>query len=187
MKRNATLCIGKTQECPRVEVNGSVMTKVKHEQYLGQYVSANGCNDKNITERCNKGIGMQCQVFAMLSEISLGSYFFHIGLLLRDTNLINAVLFGAEAWYGITKKQMEEIDKIDIMFMKKLFNAKNNVAKEIYYLESGKLPAKFIIISRRLNFLRHIINSDKNGLLFKFYSIQKDCPCLLYTSPSPRD
>ena len=112
----------------------------------------------------------------MLSEISLGSYFFHIGLLLRDTNLINAVLFGAEAWYGITKKQMEEIDRIDIMFMKKLFNAKNNVAKEIYYLESGKLPAKFILISRRLNFLRHIINSDKNGLLFKFYSIQKDCP-----------
>ena len=80
------------------------------------------------------------------------------------------------AWYGITKKQLDQIEKIDLIFFKNLFNSRNNVAKEIYYMESGKLPTKFVLLSRRLSFLRHIMNSDKNGLLFKFYKIQKDCP-----------
>ena len=148
--------IGKSQECHKIQVNGIELTKVEHEKYLGQYISANGSNDKNVTERCNKGIAMQCQVFVMLGEISLGSYYFHIGLLLRDTNLINAVLFGAEAWYGITKKQLDQIEKIDMMFFKKLFNSSNNVAKEIYFMESGKLPTKYILYLKSL-FLNYVI------------------------------
>ena len=35
---------------------------------------------------------------------------------------------------------------------------------------------KHILISRRLSFLHHILNSSKTGLLLRFYNIQKDCP-----------
>ena len=92
----------------------------------------------------------------MYSGVARSSYYFHIGLLLRDTNLINAVLFGAEAWYGITKKQLDQIEKIDMMFFKKLFNSSNNVAKEIYFMESGKLPTKYILYLKSL-FLNYVI------------------------------
>ena len=84
---------------------------------MGQYLSSNGKNDKNIDNTCNKGIGMSSQVHAILKEISLGRHFFHIGLLLRDTNVNNSMLFSAESWYGVTKNQIEQIEDVDVSFI----------------------------------------------------------------------
>ena len=72
----------------------------------------------------------------------------------------------------MTKRQLDQIEKVDHLYMKNLFNAKNNVAKEIYYLEAGKSTVKHILISRRLNFLYHILKSNKTGLLHRFQVLE---------------
>ena len=86
------------------------------------------------------------------------------------------MLFSAESWYGVSKEQIEQIENVDIDFMKKLLKAHPNTAKEAFYLETGKIPIKFLIIQRRLMFLKHILSIDKSRLLSKFYSIQRAVP-----------
>ena len=88
--------IGKNKECSDLTINGKNVKNVESEKYLGQYISSNGKNDKNIENTCNKGISMTSQVNAILAEISLGRHLFQIGLLLRDTNIINSMLSSAE-------------------------------------------------------------------------------------------
>ena len=84
---------------------------------------------------------------ARLSEIENYS---HIGLLLRETNLINGMLFGAESWYGVTNNQLDKLDRVDISYFRKLFNSSYSTMKEIYFLECGKIPLKHVLISRRV-------------------------------------
>jgi hypothetical protein len=119
---------------------------------------------------------MSSQVHALLMEISLGRHYFQIGLLLRDTNVINAMLFSAECWYGVTNNQLVKLENVDLGFLRKLFKGHCKTAKEAYYLETGKIPPKFIIINRRLMFLKQILNSNKEGLLSRFFHLQKACP-----------
>ena len=77
--------------CPDLKVQEIVMKNTKFEKYLGDIISKDGSIDLNIEERYNKGIGIISQVLALLKEITLSSYYFDVGLLLRDTNLINGI------------------------------------------------------------------------------------------------
>ena len=61
-------------------------------------------------------------------------------------------------------------------YMSRLHHAHAKPAKELLYLETGKIPPRFLIIQRRLMFLKHILSTNKNGLIFKFYNAQKAFP-----------
>ena len=99
-----------------------------------------------------------------------------MSFLFRETNIINSILSSAESWYGVTKQQIEKLEDVDLHYSKKILNGHSKTAKEAFYLETGCIPLRFVMISRQLNFWRHIINSEKNSLLYKFYKIQKYCP-----------
>ena len=81
-------------------------------------------NTLNIKERENKGVGAVIQVISMIKEISLGYHYFYIGLLLRETNVINSILFNSEVWYGLTVDQIDSLENVNILFMRKLFELK---------------------------------------------------------------
>ena len=99
------------QDCPCLFVRDQEMIKVDCDKYLGDYLSVEGKNDRNINEKWNKGIGFVSQVIGLLKEISLGQYYFDIALLLRNTNILNGILFNYEVLYGLTKTQIEKNQK----------------------------------------------------------------------------
>ena len=47
---------------------------------------------------------------------------------------------------------------------------------ETLYLESGNIPIRFILISRRLNFLHYILNEDDESLLRTFFTAKRESP-----------
>ena len=47
---------------------------------------------------------------------------------------------------------------------------------ETLYLESGNIPIRFILMSRRLNFLHYILNEDDDSLLRSFFTAQLESP-----------
>ena len=83
---------------------------------------------------------LSIKILTLLSDISLGNYYFNIGLLLRETNIISGVLSGSEAWYGVTKQEVQMLESADLHYIRKLFGAHSSTAKEAFYLETGKLP-----------------------------------------------
>ena len=82
--------------CPSLVVRGKPMECVTELTYLGSIVTSCGTNITNIRNRVSKGIRIIGEIFTILESVSLGNYFFKIALLLRETMLLNAVLYNLE-------------------------------------------------------------------------------------------
>jgi hypothetical protein len=52
----------------------------------------------------------------MLENITFGSHFFEIALLLHDTMLINGTLTNVAVWYNLTKSEVEEFESLELLF-----------------------------------------------------------------------
>ena len=48
----------------------------------------------------------------------------------------------------------------------KLLPAK--IQREFIYLETGLLPARFVMINRRLNFLHYLLQQDEQSIIYNF-------------------
>ena len=56
------------------------------EKYLGDILTADGKNRKNILPRAGKGVGIRKQIMSMLEDVCFGPFFFEVTLMYR-TNL----------------------------------------------------------------------------------------------------
>ena len=86
--------------------------------------------------------------------------------------LLNGILINSEAWYNVTKGDIEDLEKVDREFLKGVMNAPKSTPTESLYLELGIIPIKYIIMARRLNFLQYITKKNKDSLIFKFFNLQ---------------
>ena len=154
-----------------------VMKLVNNEEYLGEIVTKDANIDANIEKRVKKGIGLISPVIAIMKDVSLGRHYFNIGLLFRNSNIINGILTNSEVWYGLKKKHVEQLEKIDEMFIRKLFSAHSKTPTEALYIETGLIQIRFIIQMRRLMYWWHIvIKTKENSLVKKVYEAQKNNP-----------
>ena len=86
------------------------------------------------------------------------------------------MLFNSEAWYNVTNAEIESLEKIDETCMRQILNAPFATPKLMLYLELGVMPLRYIIKSRRLNFLHYILNDNENSLIYQFLKIQLQNP-----------
>ena len=152
------------------------MSHIDKEKYLGQVISSDSKNANNIEQLRNKGIGIQNKIIDMLERMPGGPYHFKIAVILRNALLISSILTNSEVWYGLTKVDIEQLEQIDEMWVRNLFDLSRNVPKDLLYLEVGLVPISFIIKSRRQMFLRHILQQKKNFLVHKFFMAQMKSP-----------
>ena len=101
------------------------------------------------------------EINALLVEIMAGCEHFYIGTLLRNSCLVSSMIFNCEAWYGLTIKQIKLLEKEDEKLMRKILDCPSKTPIHLMYLELGWLPLSFIIQSRRLNFLKYILNQKE--------------------------
>ena len=120
-------------------------TEVK---YLENIISNDGSCDKTINDRWNKGIGIINSVITLINNISLGQHYFKIGLLFRETNIINGIMTSIEVMHNITKKQVSKLENIDEIYLRKLLRAPVTTAIEALFIETGKIPLGIILKMR---------------------------------------
>ena len=77
------------------------------EIYLGDIISEDGKNYKNIMRRQNKGTGIVNDICALLVEMMTGNENFQMAILLRNSCLVSSMVFNCEAWYGLTLKHIK--------------------------------------------------------------------------------
>ena len=152
------------------------LESVKSDVYLGDVLQCNAKNDINITERSNRGNGTVIQIVQMLEDLCLGRYFFEAALLLRNSMLLSTLLSNSESWYNLTKNDIGKLESTDEQLLRKIFSAPKSTPKELLYLESGSLPIRYILISRRLNFLWYILNQNDDSMLTEFLRAQCENP-----------
>jgi hypothetical protein len=124
----------------------------------------------------NKGIGIQNRIIQMLEKMPGGEYHFEISVILRNAMLISSILTNSEVWYGVTKSDIEQLEQIDEMWMRNLFECSRNVPKDLLYLELGLTPISYIIKGRKQMFLHHILQQKEISLLYQFFMAQMKTP-----------
>ena len=87
------LHIGKKSKlCPEMQVHGTKIQQVSEDTYLGDIISEDGKNHKNIKNRISKGWGIISEVMNILENVSLGEHYFSTAMLLRESLFLNGIL-----------------------------------------------------------------------------------------------
>ena len=140
---------------------------------MGNYLTSKCKIDDNVLDRQSKGFGYCNEILLILKEITFGRHYFDIALTLRNAKLINGMLSSIESLYGLTITHIEQLEKVDKFFFKKMFIAVSSTPIEAYYLETGALPLRFIVIARRLMFLWSILQKKEDELVRQVFNAQQ--------------
>ena len=155
------------------ECNGyEVMGKATEEKYLRDIVSSDGKNIKNIKARVAKGKGTISRIMSLLQGIPFGRFYFEVAMILRESLLVSSMLVNTEAWYNVTKPELELLETIDLQFLRNVLKAPKSTPKEMLYLETGCVPFRDIIRKRRILFLHYILNEKPSSILRKVLTKQ---------------
>ena len=149
------------------------MEEKNYERYLGDIISKDGRNIKNIQARVNKGTGIVKNILTYLDGIPFGKFHFEAGILLRNSLLVSSMLFNSEAWYNLTDSELNLLETVDLMLLRGILKTPKSTPKEMMYLELGLLPFREIIRKRRLNFLSYILKENKDSMVYKFFECQR--------------
>ena len=170
--------IGKqSASCPELKVHEHAMKNSEREKYLGDFVDKSGKIKPTIDDRVAKGWGIVSEIKAILNELPLGKYKLEIGLQLRQAMLVNGVLYNSEAWHSVNSQDILALEKVDEALLRFLLGSHAKVPLEFLYLESGAIPIRFVISSRRINFLHTIIRRDDEELTKRVLTAQLNNPC----------
>ena len=162
----------KNMSCPDLKVHGTPMGFVTEDTYLGDIVSQDGSNQKNVRSRVGKGIGIISQILLMLETVSFGHYYLQIALTLRETMFLSGILTNAEIWYNLKQSKIEEFEELDRSLLRKIFGTKISCPKEALHLESGTISVGTYIKARRINYLQYLLKENNDNMLSKFFHAQ---------------
>ena len=146
----------KSNQCPKLKVHENEMKESKKEKYLGDVINEKGTLSDTIENRIAKAWSYVSEIGAILSEFPFGNKKIQVGLMLREAMFLNGVLHSSEAWHGLTATQIAQIELVDHQLLRTILGAHSKTPTEFLYLETGTLPVKYVITSRRLNYLKHI-------------------------------
>ena len=146
------------------------------QKYLGDVITNDGKNTKNIAARRARGIGIVDKIFTYLNEVFLGPFYYQAALMFRTSLLFSSILLNSESWYNITESDLQQLECVDHIFHRKLLESPRSTPVNIMHLELGTLPIRFEIKKRRVLFLQYILKQNKDDLIYKFFQAQLRYP-----------
>ena len=105
------------------------------------------------------------QITTLLESANFCEHYFEIGVLLRDSMLINGILLNYDVWYNLLKAEINELEDVDKLLLRTLLNVPSSTFGEAFFLEIGILPISFIIKARRIIYLHYLRSKDNSEML----------------------
>ena len=158
--------------CPELQVHGTTMEEVEFDDYLGDIISNDGKNKKNLEKRLARGMGQISQIMNLLDVVSFGQHYIEIALLLRQTLFLSSMMNNIEVWHAIKSTEVEALEKLDRMLLKRILKAPLTTPKESFYLELGIMPVGIILKTRRILYLHYLLNRPRTEMLAQVFWAQ---------------
>ena len=162
-----------TAPCPKLQVHSEPMATSECTKYLGHFVSSKGGIYDTVEDRRKKGWGKIAQIMGILEEVDMGSNRLEAGLLLRQSILVNSLLFSAEAWSALTDRHLARMEVVDNTLLSRLTGGQSKCPSEFNYLETGSLKLRHILTYRRLLYHHEILSRGEDETIRKIYMKQK--------------
>ena len=115
--------------------------------------------------RIAKGISAGNTILQILNEECFGPYETEVFLRLRESLMMSTLLFNAETWFGVTKKEIEQLENVDLRFLRQKFELHSKIPKEMIFLELGIVPVNFLLMKKRLEYLQYILQQPEESLI----------------------
>ena len=100
-----------------------IMEEKMDEKYLGDVISTDGKNIKNIKASVAKGKGIVSRILSILEGIPFGQFYFEVALILRNSLLVSSMLCNSETWYNITKAELDLLETVDVQLLRSILKA----------------------------------------------------------------
>ena len=133
----------------------------------------------NISARAAKGQGKVTEIINILEKVTLGSHFFQVAKLLRESIFLNGILTNSEVWYGVSQQQVEQLEFVDKLLLRKFLDTPQTTPLEGTQLEFGVISIGTIIKARRVNYLHYLLQTSGNEMLHKVFVAQLQQPVRL--------
>ena len=173
----AAIHVGRrTKFCPDLKVHGQKMHKEESVKYLGDVIHKSGKSKANTNERVAKAHAIHAEIRAILSDIPLGKYRTQVGVQLRQAMFLNGVLFNSEVWPELSATEITSLEIVDQQLLRTICQAHAKTPLEFLYLETGCAPLRYVISTRRIMYLHHILSRDEKELIKRVYNAQKTKP-----------
>ena len=122
-------------------------------------------NTHNIKEKKNKAVGIVKKISTCLYERPYGSNTFRAAKILREGLLLGSMLNNSESWINLTKSDLDNLEKPETMVQISILTSYVNPSKVFMCLELGVIPVKFVMVEKRLNFLKCIIDENTSSMM----------------------
>ena len=155
--------------CPSLKVQDKEMLSSEQEKYLGDIITSDAKIDENIHMRHEKGMGICNQILSILKEISYGVSHFEMGLMFRNSQLINGIMFNTEALFSMKESHVLLFEDCDKYFLRSLFNTEMGTPIESLFIETSTVPLRFIIQGRRIMYYWTLLNKGKEELVKRVF------------------
>ena len=129
-------------------------------KYLGDTVTNDGRNRKNLELRKNKLNASTISIKTIAANETLNMLETTVLLNLHDIINVSALLTNSESW-NLNKRESEEIERMEICAIKRLFDLPSHIPTTAILHEFGLLYTKLRIEQRQLIYLWKIINRDE--------------------------
>ena len=146
------------------------------ERYLGDLITSDGRNTKNLAARKAKGVGIVDKIMTILNDVFFGPYFFQVALTMRVSMLLSSILLNSESWYNLSDNEIQQLKTVDNMLHRRILECPRSTKTSILHLELGTLPIRYLVKSRRLLFLQYLLKQEKESLMYKFCEAQSKWP-----------
>ena len=94
---------------------------------------------------------------------------------MREGLLLGGLLNNVDSWINVNQKDLEALEKPDVILMRKVLSSSGNPCKTFMMLELGILPVKFVIMKKILQFLHYILNENTTSMIRQVFSaLEKD-------------
>ena len=155
-----------------MKVHGVDADQVSEATYLGDIISQDGKNTKNVRSRVSKGMGIVTKIMDILNTVTFGKKYFEIAIILREAKLVNGMLTNIEVWHGLLNSEISELEEVDKLLLRKILQVPNSACIESLYLELGITPFKAVIKARRINHLHALVKLKDEEMLHTFFTAQ---------------
>ena len=154
-----------------ITMGGFPLSKTSSEAYLGDIISDQGCNQsitETIAERIRKLRSRCDEIIETVENPLMGTVKSSApAIRLYEAQIIPALLNNCESWIGIKDKHIEELQKFQDEFLRKVLRVHVSTTKAILHWDTGLAPMKWRILQKKLLFIRKVIHVKDHTSIVK--------------------
>ena len=136
-----------------------IITEADNYRYLGDIISKDGKNEKNIEARKAKTVASVVTINTIAAYDTLRGIETAILLELHEKIIVSGLLSNAESW-TLTRGNKDELDKVELQALKQLFDLPAHAPTPGIMYMLGTTYTRHRIDKKRLMYLHRVINNS---------------------------